>query len=171
MAPGPKNPYQNAFVMKETVLRREQEAQRQLNLASNRRWKVINPSVKNALGQPVGYLLSPGENSVPYAGPNSSARKRAAFMNAHLWVTQYEPSELNAAGYYINQGKGGEGLPKWTKANRALENQDIVLWYSMGVTHLPRPEEWPVMPVHRAGFKVMPSGFFARNPALDLPKP
>jgi len=144
---------------------------RQLNLASNRRWKVINPSVKNALGQPVGYLLSPGENSVPYAGPNSSARKRAAFMNAHLWVTQYEPSELNAAGYYINQGKGGEGLPKWTKANRALENQDIALWYSMGVTHLPRPEEWPVMPVHRAGFKVMPSGFFARNPALDLPKP
>jgi len=25
--------------------------------------------------------------------------------------------------------------------------------------------------VHRAGFKVMPSGFFARNPALDVPKP
>jgi len=46
-----------------------------------------------------------------------------------------------------------------------------VIWYSMGVTRLPRPEEWPVMPVHRAGFKVMPSGFFARNPALDVPKP
>jgi primary-amine oxidase len=171
LPPGPNNPYHNAFVMKETTLRREREAQRQLNLASNRRWRVINPSVKNALGQPVGYLLSTGENSVPYAGPNSSARKRAAFMNAHLWVTQYEPGELNAAGYYINQSKGGEGLPKWTRANRAIENQDIVLWYSMGVTHQPRPEEWPVMPVHRAGFKLMPSGFFARNPALDLPKP
>jgi hypothetical protein len=50
-------------------------------------------------------------------------------MNNHLWVTQYEPGELNAAGYYINQSKGGEGLPKWTRANRAIENQDIVLWY------------------------------------------
>src|SRR5262249_59405233 len=106
-------------------LRRAQAAQRQLNLASNRRWKVINPSVKNALGQPVGYLLSPGENSAPYAGPDSSARKRAAFMNAHLWVTQYKPSELNAAGRYLNQRKGAEGLPECTSANRPLENHYI----------------------------------------------
>jgi Cu2+-containing amine oxidase len=26
------------------------------------------------------------------------------------------------------------------------------------------------MPVHRTGFKLIPSGFFARNPALDVPK-
>jgi primary-amine oxidase len=41
----------------------------------------------------------------------------------------------------------------------------------MGVTHIPRPEEWPVMVCHKAGFKLMPSGFFVRNPALDVPKP
>ena len=40
-----------------------------------------------------------------------------------------------------------------------------------GVTHLPRREEWPVMPVARAGFKLVPCGFFDRNPALDLPGP
>ncbi len=171
LPPGPNNPYQNAFTMKETALRSEMEAQRLLNLASGRKWRIINSSVHNALGQPVGYLLVPGENAVPYAGPNSSVRKRAAFMNAHLWVTHHAPAEMNAAGYYINQGKGGEGLSKWVQGNRPLENQDVVLWYSMGVTHIPRPEEWPVMPVHRAGFKLMPSGFFARNPALDVPKP
>ena len=59
---GPYNPYLGAFVMQETILHTEQEAQRQLNLASNRRWKVINPFVKNALGQLVGYMLVPGEN-------------------------------------------------------------------------------------------------------------
>jgi primary-amine oxidase len=91
-------------------------------------------------------------------------------MNAHLWVTPYAPEELYAAGTYINQSPGGEGLPKWTKQNRALENQDVVLWYTMGVTHLPRPEDYPVMPVHRAGFKLTPAAFFARNPALDVPK-
>jgi Cu2+-containing amine oxidase len=26
-----------------------------------------------------------------------------------------------------------------------------------------------VMPVHAAGFRLIPWGFFARNPALDLP--
>jgi primary-amine oxidase len=45
-----------------------------------------------------------------------------------------------------------------------------VLWYSLGVTHIPRPEDWPVMPVHKAGFKLMPNGFFARNPAMDVPR-
>ena len=61
-------------------------------------------------------------------------------------------------------------MPKWTRANRSLEDEDVVLWYTMGVTHIPRLEEWPVMPVHHAGFKLMPCGFFASNPALDVPK-
>ncbi len=151
---GPSNPYEGAFVMRETLLRTEHEARRQLNLASNRKWKVLNPSVKNALGQPVGYMLVPGENAVPYAAPMSSMRQRAGFLNAHLWVTPYDPMQMNAAGYYINQGKGGEGLPKWTSANRAIENQDIVLWYTMGTTHIPRPEEW-------AGYASAPPGVSA----------
>jgi primary-amine oxidase len=77
---------------------------------------------------------------------------------------------MNAAGYYINQSKGGEGLPKWTSANRAIENQDIVVCYTMGTTHILRPEGWPVMPVHRMGFWLRPNGGFARNPALAVPK-
>ena len=116
-------------------------------------------------------MLFPGENSVPYAAISSSVRRRAAFVNAHLWVTPYEPSEIYAAGDYINQSKGGEGLARWTRANRPIENKDVVLWYTMGVTHIPRPEEWPVMVCHKAGFKLMPNGFFVRNPALDVPKP
>jgi len=167
---GPSNPYLGAFVVREVVLHTEQEAQRQLNLASSRMWKVINPSIKNALGQPVGYMLVPGENAMPYAAPTSPMRQRAGFLNAHLWVTPYDPTQMNAAGYYINQSKGGEGLSKWTSANRAIENQDVVLWYTMGTTHIPRPEEWPVMPVHRLGFRLVPNGFFARNPALDVPR-
>lgn len=167
---GPQNPYNNAFTMAETPLRKEREAQRQMNMASSRKWKVINPTVKNSLGEPTGYILFPGENSVPYAAANASIRKRAGFINAHLWATPYAADEQFAAGDYINQSAGGDGLPKWTAANRSLENQDLVLWYTFGVTHIPRPEEWPVMTCHRAGFKLLPAGFFARNPALDVPK-
>lgn len=167
---GKNNPYNNAFTMTENSLRTERQAQRQLNLASSRKWKVINPAIKNSLGQPTGYTLFPGENSVPYAAPTSSVRKRAGFINSHLWATPYDSAQAYAAGDYVNQSKGGDGLPRWAAANRSIENQDIVLWYTMGVTHIPRPEEWPVMTVHRAGFKLMPSGFFTRNPALDVPK-
>jgi len=35
------------------------------------------------------------------------------------------------------------------------------------MTHFPRPEDWPVMPVDRCGFSLKPYGFFDRNPTLD----
>ena len=155
--------------MRETIFRTEQEAQRLCNLASSRMWRIFNPSSMNALGQAAGYLLVPGANAVPFANPDSYFRRRAGFLNAHLWVTPYVPGELNAAGSYIFQSKGGEGLPNWTAANRAIEKQDLVVWYTLGVTHIPRPEEWPIMTAHHAGFKLMPANFFARNPALDVP--
>jgi primary-amine oxidase len=76
---------------------------------------------------------------------------------------------MYSGGDYPNQSRGGDGLPKWTAANRSIDNQDVVLWYTMGITHNPRPEDWPVMPVHLAGFRLIPWGFFGRNPAMDLP--
>ena len=48
---------------------------------------------------------------------------------------------------------------------------DVVLWYSLGVHHVVRPEEWPVAPVAYAGFSLKPVGFFDGNPALDVPAP
>jgi len=69
------------------------------------------------------------------------------------------------------ESEGGDGLPKWTGSNRSIENQDAVLWYTLSITHLPRPEEWPVMAAHRAGFKLNPCAFSGANPALDVPRP
>jgi primary-amine oxidase len=169
MPAGPSNPYGGGFTMQETPLRTEREAQRQLNLASSRRWIVESSTASNALGHPTGYVLLPGENSLPFALPDSWVRKRAGFLNAHVWVTPYSDTERYAAGDYPNQSKGGDGLPKWTSANRPVDGRDVVLWYVMGITHNPRPEDWPVMPVHEAGFKLVPVGFFASNPAMDLP--
>lgn len=168
--PGPDNQSRTGMVMEETPLRTESEAQRDLNMASSRKWKIENTSVKNALGQPAGYFLVPGENSVPYAAAGSWYRKRAGFVNHHLWVTPFADGETNAAGYYPNQTRGNDGLPRWVKGNRSVDNTDLVVWYTLGVTHIPRPEEWPVMPVHRAGFKLLPASFFSKNPALDVPR-
>jgi primary-amine oxidase len=151
----------------ETNLSREQQAERQVNMATNRMWKVINPGMKNAVGEPVGYLLMPGENTPSYAAPDSWIRKRATFLDAQFWATPYDAAEQYAAGNYVNQSKGGQGLGEWTKADRSIENQDVVLWYTLGITHIPRPEEWPVMPAHHASFELVPSGFFRSNPAIN----
>jgi primary-amine oxidase len=130
----------------------------------------VNPSVKNSVGANAGYILVPEENSVPYAAPDSWLRKRAGFINAHFWATAYDPAQLNAAGFYANQNRGDDGLPVWIRANRSLQDSDVVIWYTLGVTHIPRPEEWPIMTVHPAGFRLIPDGFFDHNPAADVPK-
>lgn len=168
---GEANALGNAFVMEATQLTTEKGARRDLSLAAQRKWKVVNPAVKNALGEPTGYILVPGENSLPYIRPSSSVRKRAAFLDHHFWSTRFREGEMHASGYYPNQSRGGDGLEKWTGDDESLDKADVVVWYTSGVTHIPRPEEWPIMSVHPTGFKLMPAGFFARNPAVTLPKP
>jgi primary-amine oxidase len=160
----------NAFVMESTKLATEKAAQRELSLAAQRKWKVVNPAVKNALGGMTGYLLVPGDNSLPYVTTSAPVRKRAAFLNHHFWATRFREGEMHASGYYPNQSTGGEGLEQWTADDEALDKQDVVVWYTTGVTHIPRAEEWPIMNVHQTGFKLVPAGFFARNPAMNLPR-
>jgi primary-amine oxidase len=170
MPAGPGKPALNGMIMEETLLRREGEAQRQINVQSARTWAVLNPSVRNQLGQTSSYILVPGANALPYVAPQSLVRRRAGFINHHFWATRYNAAEMYAAGAYPNQSRGGEGLSRWVSNNEPLVNQDVVVWYTLGVTHIPRPEEWPVMPVTHVGFKMIPAGFFSKNPALDVPK-
>jgi primary-amine oxidase len=129
----------------------------------------VNPSRTNRLGQPVGYRLVPGENCPPFVQPDAAVARRAGFMAHNLWVTPYQAEERYAAGDYPNQHPGGDGLPKWTAVNRPVADTDVVLWYVFAHNHVPRVEDWPVMPVSSLGFLLKPDGFFERNPALDLP--
>jgi primary-amine oxidase len=167
---GPENPLGNAFRQKVTVLATESDAQRDTNAPSTRHWRIVNPERPNRLGNPVGYKLVPTISTPTLlAQPNASVAQRASFAQHNLWVTPYDRDERRAAGEYPNQHPGGDGLPRWTAANRPITEQDVVVWYSFGVTHFVRPEDWPVMPVEYTGFLVSPVGFFDRNPALDVP--
>ena len=167
--PGPENPWANAFDAVATPLRTEQEAQRVVDPARSRTWRVVNHGSRNGLGRPVAFKLIPGPTPTLLAGLDSSVGRRAAFATKNLWVTRFSPEERRAAGDHPNQHPGGDGLPRWTAADRPIEDTDVVLWYTFGVTHLPRPEDWPVMPVEYTGFHFVPFGFFDSNPALDVP--
>ncbi|MEM7343043.1 MAG: primary-amine oxidase [Chloroflexota bacterium] len=166
---GPENPYGNAFYTQATDFKTELDAQRIIDPFSGRYWQISNPNRKNRMGESVAYKLLPGENILPFAKPETSIGQRGAYMWKHLWVTAYNRDELFPAGPYPNQHPGGAGLPEWTAADRPIENTDVVLWYVIGSHHIPRLEDWPVMPVVTTGFDLKPSGFFDYNPALDVP--
>jgi primary-amine oxidase len=166
---GPDNPLANAFTAQATPLETEQQAQRVVDPASGRTWKIVNPDSRNRLDEPVGYKLVPVSTPTLLASPESSVGQRAAFATRNLWVTPYRPDERRAAGDYPNQHEGGDGLPRWTAADRPITDTDVVVWHTFGVTHIPRPEDYPVTPVESTGFLLAPVGFFDRNPALDIP--
>ncbi|EXX90377.1 tyramine oxidase [Paenibacillus darwinianus] len=166
---GEGNPRENAFYAQSTLLTTESEAVRDIKLETARYWKFVNDNVKNDLGQSVGYKIMTGENCFPFASDSSSLIKRAGFIKHHLWVTPYNENEMYASGKYPNQNIGGDGLSAWVEQDRPVVNKDIVVWYTMGHTHVPRPEDWPVMPAAYIGFTLKPVGFFNQSPAIDLP--
>lgn len=169
--PGPANPYGNAFHTVRRLLERESEAAAEIDPLSGRAWLVVNPNSLNATGKPIAYKLVPGANVRTMAQPDSSRAKRAGFIKKHVWVTHHHPRELYAAGDYPNQHPGGAGLPEYVAQDRPLAEEDIVLWYTFGEHHIPRLEDWPVMPVVKVGFALRPEGFFDRNPTLNVPPP
>jgi primary-amine oxidase len=166
---GPDNPLGTAWTTRRTVLERESDGGRVIDPLRARYWRIESADKTNLVGDPVAYKLEPGQNVMPMSQPDSGQASRAGFTRKHVWVTPYEPSERFAAGDYPNQHPGGEGLPKWTQADREVADTDLVLWYTFGAHHVVRPEDWPVMPVSHIGFKLKPSGFFDGNPALDVP--
>ncbi len=165
---GPLNPHGAAYTTQTTVLESESVAQRVVDPFVNRYWKVINPNRLNHVGAPVGYKLVPGHTTYPMAQRDSVIGRRAGFMYSHLWVTPENPTERYPAGDYPFQHAGGAGLPEWTAADRPLVNTDVVLWYTFGTNHIPRTEDWPVMPVERVGFHLKPVGFFRQSPGNDV---
>src|SRR5271165_3017327 len=168
---GPDNPYGNAIAATVTRLTRESQAGRRADGSRGRTWRILSTEQENRFGRPTSYTLYPESAPVLLADPDSPLAARAGFAANHLWVTRYEPAHRWPAGDFVNQNPGGAGLPAFIAGDRDIDGADIVVWHTFGPTHVPRPEDWPVMPVARCGFVLKPTGFFDRNPTLDVPPP
>jgi len=169
---GPENPLGNAFRARITPLTRESLARRDSDERAARVWHVVNPARRNALGGEVGYRLVPLHGvSTLLAQPDARISQRAGFARHTLWVTRHDEAERHPSGRYPYGQTETVGLPQWSAADRPLDDTDVVLWYTVGTTHFVRSEDWPIMPVARAGFRLEPVGFFDRNPTLDVPPP
>ncbi|MEK7400802.1 MAG: hypothetical protein AABZ80_00410 [Gemmatimonadota bacterium] len=162
------NPRRSIWTVQSVNARTESEAQRHSTMTEPEIWRIVNPSVNGAYGSPVGYQID-GHGALTLLTADDYMQRRAGFTNHTLWVTPFNANELYAAGDYPTVSTAGDGLPKWTAANRAIANTDVVAWLTMGFHHVPRPEDWPIMPVAWHSFEIRPVGFFARNPAIDLP--
>lgn len=164
------HPRRSVWVREPVYPKNESEAKLNMDYNKPRLWRVLSTSSTNHVGYPASYQLMPGHNTTTLMSEDDYPRRRAEFINHHLWVTPYAADERWAAGVYPTLSTPGMGLPAWTKDNREIQNKDLVLYHTIGMHHLVRAEDWPVMPVLWHGFELRPFDFFDENPAMDLPR-
>ncbi|KMU81854.1 copper methylamine oxidase [Coccidioides immitis RMSCC 3703] len=162
------NPYGVGYAQETTVLKNSCSAD--LSVENARVFKIRNDNVINPTsGNPVAYKLGVMPSQLMIMAERSFNRRRAAFATKPIWVTKYQDGELYSAGEFTNQSKKSSGVELWSARNDNTENTDVVLWHSFALTHNPRPEDFPVMPVEKISVTLKPDGFFEKNPALDVP--
>ena len=157
------------WAMKPEMVAKEGDAKLNVSIEHPAMWRFANENVKNSLGQSTSFEIMPGETGISLLPSTEWPQKRAGFSEHNLWVTPYDPSERYVSGVYVMGSKGTDGLTEWVKKNRNIMNTDIVAWYTVGFHHVPRPEDWPQMPVMWHTFSLRPFQFLPKNPTMDLP--
>ena len=142
----------------------------QLDPLKNRTFKIINPKCHNTVnGSAVGYKIQVPPMQPILADTDSFHYKRAEFADKSVYVTRYSEGELYAGGLYTNQSRGGTGVRSWADRKDSLGGGDPVVWVQFGINHIPRVEDFPVMPVETIRVMLRPVNFFDKNPAIDVP--
>lgn len=158
------NPAGDALATHVTRFATAREAAR--TIADNRSWIVFNPAKVSPLGHASGFEIVPRDNTIS-AMPAARYGEPSSFVQRHFWATPYDPKQLYAAGKYPNQYPENyrDDLVHYAD-DRAIDGRDVVVWYSMGFTHVTRPEDFPIMPSETLAVDFKPHGFFTKSPAL-----
>ncbi|KAF2086914.1 hypothetical protein K490DRAFT_74133 [Saccharata proteae CBS 121410] len=169
-----ENFYGNAFYAKKTKMETQGEAATDYDGNTSRTWEMCNTNKINPYSKkPVSYKLVSREVPPLLPKENSLVWKRAGFARHAVHVTKYDDSQIHPAGRHVPQTSGtpSAGLPAWIAANpsASLDQTDVVLWHTFGITHFPSPEDFPVMPAEPMTLLLRPRNFFTRNPCLDVP--
>lgn len=162
------NPHGTGYTVRETVV--EKSSGLDLSIATNRVFKIANAAVLNPVnGQPVAYKIHSPSFQKMLAHPSSFHHRRAEFADHDIYITAHRDRELYSGGWYTNQSRGGKGVRSWAARGDKVVDEDIVVWLQFGINHVPRIEDFPIMPCEVLRVSLKPANFFVRNPAIDVP--
>ena len=152
-----------------TRLTRESEAQRVADPGRGRTLARRQPGEDQPRSaSPSATRCTPRASPTLLADERSVDRRRAPpSRRSTSGSPRYDADERYPAGDFVNQHAGGAGLPpgpRPTVPSTRTARTIVVLWHTFGLTHFPRPEDWPIMPVDYAGFRSSPSGSSTATP-------
>ncbi|ORY73098.1 copper amine oxidase [Leucosporidium creatinivorum] len=162
----------NGFHSTKKYLDNTLEGSRDANPFTGRMWSMVNENATHySSGAPAGYKIMCKDFPPLLAQPDSLIGRRATFAKKNLWVTPYVDGQLFPAGKFPTQTWEApeDSLEGWMAKGSNIRKTDVVTWVTFGVTHLPRPEDFPVMPYEHVTIQFKPTNFFKSNPSLDVP--
>ncbi|KAG6832431.1 hypothetical protein H0H87_001591, partial [Tephrocybe sp. NHM501043] len=165
----------NAFIAQDSPLK--VEVGRPYDYEKERRWKIVNNSRKHpSSGKAVGFAIGlKGATTPLMARWDSWVSKRAPFVQETIWVIRdvegKKGSRMWPAGKYVPQTRIApeDSIKHWENGRQSIVDEDILVFVTAGITHIPRPEDWPVMPSETLSVTLKPNGFFTENPSMDVP--
>ncbi|KAM0718053.1 hypothetical protein Q7P37_006385 [Cladosporium fusiforme] len=162
------NPHGTGYFTQETLI--EKSGGYDLDPDRNRTFKIQNAGVRNPVnGKPVAYKIHAPPFQKILSDTESFNHKRAEFSDRNIYAVKYRDDELYAGGKFTNQSRGGTGVRSWADRKENIVDDDLVVFVQFGINHVPRIEDFPVMPVEILKVSFKPVNFFDRNPALDVP--
>ncbi len=138
------------------------------HMSAGETWRVINPDEKTGLGYNPSYWPDAHHAATSALDAADPPLRRAGFTTYSLWATRYAEGEDWSAGLYPNLSTKDEGLPAFVTQKRSINNEDLVLWYTMGFRHAPRPEDFPILPTFWHEITLRPAFFFDRDPSMTF---
>jgi primary-amine oxidase len=132
-------------------------------------WIVESERANESTGNHPGYLIDPMDAvALPLVSDDDPGLQRAGWAANTIWVTPYDPGQRFASGEFV-EGGPADGLTEWVAADRPIVDTDLVVWFTVGFHHVPRSEDLPIMPSHRASFALLPWNVSTSNPLVVDP--
>ncbi|EGG03899.1 uncharacterized protein MELLADRAFT_37685, partial [Melampsora larici-populina 98AG31] len=159
----------NGFTSEKTVLKTTDEGAQDYDHHRDRNWTIINPNkLHYSTKEPIGYKIVCKDQPKMLVKMDSMVSKRAPFAKHDLFVTPYVENQFYPAGKLVTgtTSTPEDSIDDWLKGSKKIDNEDIVVYLTYGVNHLPTPEQFPIMPVEVLTVSLKPSGFFNFNPSL-----
>lgn len=123
------HPRRSLWVQEPRVASSEHEARLNMDLNRPTLWRVQSTSRRNAVGYPTSFQVMPGRNTNTLLSADDYPRRRAGFIDHHLWVTPQRDGERFAAGDHPTLSEPG-ARPALTSTLRG---------YGPWSSHRPRP--------------------------------
>ena len=131
-------------------------------------WRIANQNEKTGLKFNPSYWINTHHQATSVLDAADPPQMRAGFSAQTLWVSKFRPDQKWAAGLYPNLSTKDEGVPAFVSKAESITNEDLVLWYTMGFRHAPRPEDFPILPTFWHEVTIRPAFFFDMDPSMTF---